>query len=431
MTQITDIAINILRKYCLCDRCLGRLFASLGRGLGNDERGKAIKITLVLELHKKYLDGDREALKNLIEIAPNIGPIAINIIKSLGIEVEDKPRKCFICDNKINDIIDYYSQRIANIINEKHINSFVLGIKGVINYIMREESIVNEFGLSYWENIKREMKREIGKRIQMLTSAKVDFLNPEAMIIIDIDRDNIYIESPSLLVYGRYWKLGRMISQSIWLTKNGLKRYSLSIEEVVKTLARDGFGDDVVLHIAGREDVDVRALGSGRPFVLEIKKPRKRDLDIKDLENRLNSVSRWLKFELNMFVDRDFVSRVKKGCRTSYKIYRAIVMVDRDLSIDDMMKLGEFFRDRIIEQRTPTRVLKRKEDVLRRRKLFDVKARLISPRIFEALIKCEGGLYIKELVSGDNGRTLPSFSSVLKTNATCIVLDVLYVHEYI
>jgi len=47
------------------------------------------------------------------------------------------------------------------------------------------------------------------------------------------------------------------------------------------------------------------------------------------------------------------------------------------------------------------------------------------------LIKCEGGLYVKELISGDNGRTVPSFSSVLNTKALCLSLDVLYVHEYI
>ncbi len=428
---VIDIASNILRKYPLCDRCLGRLFASLGRGLGNDERGRAIKIALVLELHKRYLDGDKDALKQLIELTPNIGPIAVNLTKSLGIEIEYTPKTCFICDNKIGDIIDKYSQKIANIINERHINSFVLGIKGVTSYIRKEESIANEFRLLYWENIKRELKREIGKKIQMITNAKVDFLNPETMIIIDIDRDKLYIETPSLLIYGRYWKLGRMISQNIWITKNGTKKYPLSIEEIAKTLIKDGFGEDIVLHIAGREDVDVRTLGSGRPFVLEIKRPRKRSLDIKDIENRLNSMSKWLKFELNMFVDRDFVSRIKKGCRTSYKIYRAIVIVDRDLSREDIKRLEDFFKDRIIEQRTPIRVLRRKKDILRRRKVFEIKTRVVAPRIFEALIKCEGGLYVKELVSGDNGRTVPSFSSVLNASALCLALDVLYVHEYI
>jgi len=32
---------KILEKYPLCDRCLGRLFAYLGKSLGHDERGRA------------------------------------------------------------------------------------------------------------------------------------------------------------------------------------------------------------------------------------------------------------------------------------------------------------------------------------------------------------------------------------------------------
>ncbi|HIP57312.1 MAG TPA: tRNA pseudouridine(54/55) synthase Pus10, partial [Ignisphaera aggregans] len=49
----------------------------------------------------------------------------------------------------------------------------------------------------------------------------------------------------------------------------------------------------------------------------------------------------------------------------------------------------------------------------------------------EALIKCEGGLYVKELVSGDQGRTTPSFSEVLGTEALCVELDVVYVQKHI
>jgi len=38
-----------------------------------------------------------------------------------------------------------------------------------------------------------------------------------------------------------------------------------------------------------------------------------------------------------------------------------------------------------------------------------------------------GGLYIKELISGDDGRTKPSISEILNTPAECIELDVLEV----
>ncbi|PVX25960.1 MAG: tRNA pseudouridine(54/55) synthase Pus10, partial [Candidatus Bathyarchaeum sp.] len=40
-------------------------------------------------------------------------------------------------------------------------------------------------------------------------------------------------------------------------------------------------------------------------------------------------------------------------------------------------------------------------------------------------IRCQGGLYIKELVSGDQGRTIPSIASIINAEAKPLELDVL------
>ena len=48
---------------------------------------------------------------------------------------------------------------------------------------------------------------------------------------------------------------------------------------------------DTSFHGMGREDIDVRCLGSGRPFVLEIKGPRVRETDLEKLTEEINSES--------------------------------------------------------------------------------------------------------------------------------------------
>jgi tRNA pseudouridine synthase 10 len=45
----------------------------------------------------------------------------------------------------------------------------------------------------------------------------------------------------------------------------------------------------------------------------------------------------------------------------------------------------------------------------------------------ELVLRCQGGLYIKELISGDGGRTKPSVSDVLGIPAKCVQLDVMNV----
>jgi len=56
-----------------------------------------------------------------------------------------------------------------------------------------------------------------------------------------------------------------------------------------------------------------------------------------------------------------------------------------------------------------------------------VKVRRLSPKKAEMKVRCQGGLYVKELVTGDDGRTSPSVSEILRQRAKPIKLDVLNV----
>ena len=82
----------------------------------------------------------------------------------------------------------------------------------------------------------------------------------------------------------------------------------------------------------------------------------------------------------------------------------------------------------LIEQRTPIRVSHRRADKVRKRSVKQLNVKKIDQKTLELKIDCEGGLYIKELISGDDGRTQPSVSSLLGTSARCVQLDVLEVN---
>ena len=51
----------------------------------------------------------------------------------------------------------------------------------------------------------------------------------------------------------------------------------------------------------------------------------------------------------------------------------------------------------------------------------------MAPNRVEMKIRCQGGLYIKELVSGNEGRTVPSIASIINAEAKPLELDVLNV----
>jgi tRNA pseudouridine synthase 10 len=81
----------------------------------------------------------------------------------------------------------------------------------------------------------------------------------------------------------------------------------------------------------------------------------------------------------------------------------------------------------LIKQQTPLRVVHRRADLIREKYIYKVKVKKVAPKQAEMIIRCQGGLYVKELVSGDKNRTNPSVAGLLGTEAQTLKLDVLKV----
>ncbi|KAJ0969791.1 hypothetical protein J5N97_022668 [Dioscorea zingiberensis] len=90
---------------------------------------------------------------------------------------------------------------------------------------------------------------------------------------------------------GRYLKLSRKVSQSCWMIEDE-RMGEASVEEIIGNntilVCR---GDSYKFHAAGREDIDVRMLGSGRPFLVEVANARVMPsmVDIQEIVNKINN----------------------------------------------------------------------------------------------------------------------------------------------
>ena len=89
--------------------------------------------------------------------------------------------------------------------------------------------------------------------------------------------------------------------------------------------------------------------------------------------------------------------------------------------------LEEKLNSVIIKQQTPLRVVHRRADLIRERYIYKLKVKRLSAKEALLEVRSQGGLYIKELVSGDEGRTVPSVAELLKNPAKITKLDVLKV----
>ena len=82
-----------------------------------------------------------------------------------------------------------------------------------------------------------------------------------------------------------------------------------------------------------------------------------------------------------------------------------------------MERLKKTFTEAIVSQRTPKRVLHRRADITREKHIYETKIKRLTQNSIEIRIRCQGGLYVKELVTGDEGRTVPNMSEALSARA--------------
>ncbi|RBQ24033.1 tRNA pseudouridine synthase Pus10 [Candidatus Methanobinarius endosymbioticus] len=326
-------------------------------------------------------------------------------------------------------------------------DTFLIGSKIPTEILKRGEKNKRKLDLDV-ENIKKEINREIGKLLEKKLEKEVDFENPDIIIMVDLrkffktsQREDIKIriQINPIFIEGKYKKLVRGIPQTKWPCRkckgkgcdkcNGTgKMYKESVEELISSIfleETNGYGTK--FHGAGREDIDVRMLGDGRPFVLEIKEPKKRKLDLEKLNKKVNDHSKG-KTEYNYlkFSEKKRKVEIKVSSPDTYKLYRALVECDTSIEEKDLEKIKQL-ANTTIKQQTPLRVAHRRADKIRERKVKDISANIINSHSFEMIVKTQGGLYIKELISSDDKRTTPNVSEILKTKAICKELDVIEV----
>ena len=439
--NILEKALKMLEKHALCDHCLGRQFALLGHGMENNERGKVIKTILTLEAHTLALSKSEEGVRVLKVLATNgFFETAKEILHKMRKRVPRKrlPRNCLLCEDKFK-IVDKLVEKALDKLEGYECNDFLAGIKLPVVVEEREDEFKAEFEVCYGENMRNAFGRIIGKKIAERSRKTVEYKKPEMVVLINPFTEEIRLQVNPLYVAGRYRKLARGIPQSKWLCSNCRgkgceecdwtgKMYLESVEEIIEQPFLDATdGVTASFHASGREDIDARMLGEGRPFVIEVSKPRKRFLDLNRLEKAVNAYAEGKVNVANLcFADKDVVRRLKKA-ESAQKEYRVIIEFEHKITARNLRLLEEKLTNTVIKQRTPIRVLHRRADLTREKYIYEVKVKKLSPRKAEVRIRCQGGLYVKELVAGDNGRTKPSISEILKTKAEPIELDVLNV----
>lgn len=236
----------------------------------------------------------------------------------------------------------------------------------------------------------------------------------------------IQCQHSPIYIGGRYNKYSRELPQTPWVV-GGERRMESSVNELITDIVQKHINcDKIIFSASGREDVDVRMLGNGRPFVLEIINPRKvrwSNEEMKRIENEINETTKLISVNKLQMITKEDTLLLKEGEEQKRKSYSALCIVGKALTENDINKLNNL-TDITLNQDTPIRVLHRRTLATRERILHSMKAQIVNDNQLRIHLETQAGTYVKEFVHGDFGRTIPSLGTLLDTPADILELDV-------
>ncbi|MHA1144971.1 MAG: tRNA pseudouridine(54/55) synthase Pus10, partial [Candidatus Helarchaeota archaeon] len=397
--NVLDKCKELLKNYTLCDHCLGRQFALLGYGLDNGTRGKALKGALCLQIDLELKGANnKDGIIDLENLAKNgkYEP-ARALLEKLGKKVEDEMKTCSICGDVFTNLDDFI-QIARKKIQEIEFKTFLIGSISVDEIIEKEDQMRANHKLQHGESIKAELNREVGKKMLKVLSPdkEPDFGNPNMFLIMDYKSKDVFVQLNPLFISGRYCKYSRSIPQTKWLCRECKgkgcdrcagtgKQYPTSVSEIIgDVILKKTKGIDFKFHGAGREDIDAMMLGEGRQFVIEIKEPKLRFLDLKQLEKEINeSAGGQVEVKNLQPSNKDTVHRIKLNSPMAKKKYRALVELGKPIDSDQIEAIEAKFQEITIKQQTPLRVLHRRVDKIRSKKIYSVKGKRESDTLIE------------------------------------------------
>jgi len=393
----------------LCDHCLGRLFALVDTGLSNQERGQSLRMAVNLN----------RALEGKEPLIPHA--------------------RCSVCD-ELFEIVPRFAVAVVEKLGTLEFETFLVGTRVDPIITEREERLWGAVSQDHAETIKAELNREIGKAVQALIPHEVEFATPDVVALVDTRFCHVELDVSPLFVYGRYRKLSREIPQTRWpcnrcrgkgCPKCGGtgKMYQTSVQEIIgDPILRDAAGVDHFFHGMGREDIDARMLGNGRPFVLEVREPKKRRIDLLALQSEINEYGRErVEVEGMRFSSREEVRQIKSAAPD--KEYRVRVRLESKVNKERLDEVVQSFKRIRITQQTPTRVSHRRADLAREREIKDLVLEDLDGQVAMLRVRTEAGTYVKEFVHGDSGRTEPSLAGRLGIPCAVESLDVIEIAD--
>ena len=217
--------------------------------------------------------------------------------------IREKQSLCPFCEN-LFDETDLLADIIYDSIADYEIKRLQLGTRFPKDQIEDEDNARKRFGANGSDGLKTSLVAEIARKLnQRLEGVKLVNEKPHILALIDVLTLTVELDIRAHYIYGRYQKLERGIPQTRWPCRackgrgcekcahSGLQ-YDTSVQDLIGNPCVELLqATEHSFHGMGREDIDVRCLGRGRPFVIELKEPKLRSCIYDELTKHINQLA--------------------------------------------------------------------------------------------------------------------------------------------
>ena len=363
-STVLSTSNEIIKKYNLCDYCLGRLFTKQLRLSSNKILGKKLK-------------NGRES-----------------------------NHSCYICKN-LFDNLDHFLKLMLDSSFDYKFRTFSIGTIIKPSIVDRDDALKSEFKLRGIDGIKSDITKELVKLFSKKTKKITNYIDPDIIFTVNLKEPSCNLYSKPIVISGRYTKSKRGYSQKQKSCDNcsgkgcrtcnfhGISEFN-SVEGVISKLIFKKFGGTTTKFTwIGGEDKSSLVLGSGRPFIVKLQNPLKRKITLSDYASDFISI-----FNLKI-IDDSPKTPLKFSSLATIKI-----STDSKFDAENLKKLKNLKNSPII--------VSEKSGKSYEKKIFDINYKKTSDQIILVKIRVEGGLPIKRFVIGND--VTPNISETIGTH---------------
>lgn len=324
---------------------------------------------------------------------------------------------CFICRGLFDQKATVL-ERMLSAAREYECETFLIGAILPTQIYEREDAMRARLKIRGRESAKSQLTRELGIAFATASRKKVDYMVPDLVINLVVDKDNnieVSTKSRPLTLLGRYKKNAPGLAQKqdrcpscegkgcSQCGNSGLSGFD-SIEGVLaREIMSSTKGQTPKFSWFGSEDRSSLVLGKGRPFYAKVIDPRKRKFRKINVSN--NSVVATLS-PINTPPIAPSPFRVKT---------RIQIRCDKNIPSEDLGKLKSLAGTEVkFDNRARPGT----------KKIYTAISRRIDDNTLSLTIVADGGLMIKQFVGGQEYMK-PNISELLGSKCDCLTFDIL------